>query len=252
VSASGLLVDLDGTLYVGDEPIPGAVEALERITARGIPFRCVTNTTRKNRRQVAGALREMGFRLPGSEGSAIFTPAMAANQLLEGRRVHALVAEPLLEDLSGVEILDTGADVVLVGDLGRGFDYGRLNAAFRLLVDGADLVALQRNRFWREPDGFSLDAGAFVAALEYASGKAATVVGKPERTFFEMALRDLGLPAGRVAAVGDDPEADVVGAKRAGLLGVQVRTGKYEAVGEVAEADLVLDSFTDLPGALGL
>jgi len=253
VEVSGLLVDLDGTLYVGDEPVPGAVETLERIGAGGVPFRYVTNTTRKNRRQVAEALREMGFPMPESGGEPpVFAPAAAANRLLEGRKVHALVAEPLLEDLSRLDLVNEDPEVVLVGDLGHGFDYGRLNGAFRCLMHGADLVALQKNRFWREPDGLSLDAGAFVAALEYASGKAATVVGKPERSFFEMALRDLELPAGRVAMVGDDPEADVAGAKRAGFLGVQVRTGKYGAAGEAAEADLVLDSFADLLAALDL
>ncbi len=98
----GLLVDLDGTLYVGDEPIPGAVEAMRRIGDASIPFRYVTNTTRKSRRAVAEALREMGFPLRTSRGeSLVYTPAAAADRLLLDRRVHALVAEPLLEDLHG-------------------------------------------------------------------------------------------------------------------------------------------------------
>ena len=91
-----------------------------------------------------------------------------------------------------------------------------------------------------------------MAALEFASGKRATVVGKPQKEFFESALRDTGLEAGEVAMVGDDPEADVVGAKRAGLLAVQVRTGKWRPGGDVGEADLILDSIADLPDALDL
>jgi ribonucleotide monophosphatase NagD (HAD superfamily) len=87
-----------------------------------------------------------------------------------------------------------------------------------------------------------------VAALEFASGKKASIVGKPEREFFRLALQDLGLEAGQVAMVGDDAEADVVGARRAGLLGIQVRTGKWQADAE--EADLVIDSVADLPGVL--
>ena len=110
------------------------------------------------------------------------------------------------------------------------------------------MVALQRNRYWQTESGLALDAGPFVAALEFASGKDASVVGKPERDFFRLALEDLGLEAGQVAMVGDDAEADVVGARRAGLVGIQVRTGKWQA--DVGEADLVIDSVADLPGAV--
>jgi ribonucleotide monophosphatase NagD (HAD superfamily) len=117
-------------------------------------------------------------------------------------------------------------------------------------MEGAELLALQKNRYWRTASGLSLDAGPFVAALEYASGKQALVVGKPEPTFFRLALEDLGLAANEVAMVGDDAEADVVGAKKAGLSGIQVRTGKWQPGGDVTAADLVIDSIADLPEAL--
>jgi HAD superfamily hydrolase (TIGR01458 family) len=118
-------------------------------------------------------------------------------------------------------------------------------------VDGAQLLALQKNRYWRREDGLSLDAGPFVAALEYASGRSATVVGKPEREFFELALRELGLAPHEAAMVGDDAEADVAGAQIAGLKGIQVRTGKYRP-GVEGRPDLVLESFAGLPEALGV
>jgi phospholysine phosphohistidine inorganic pyrophosphate phosphatase len=118
-------------------------------------------------------------------------------------------------------------------------------------MDGADLIALQRNRYWRREDGLALDAGPFVAALEYASGRSATVVGKPEAGFFRLALEDLGLGPHEVAMVGDDAEADVVGAQAAGLKGILVRTGKYRPETE-GRPDLVLESFAALPEALGL
>jgi HAD superfamily hydrolase (TIGR01458 family) len=249
MNAKGLLIDLDGTLYVEDAPIPGAREALSRVEAAGIPYRYVTNTTRKPRREVVSRMWELGF--PAWE-DLVFAPAAAANAILAGKRCHALVAESLFEDLADVVLAGTGpTEHVLVGDLGHGFDYARLNRAFRLLMDGAGLVALQRNRIWQEADGPSLDAGPFVVALEYASGKTATVVGKPEPPFFEAALRDLGLEAKDVAMVGDDAESDVAGAQRAGLRGIQVKTGKYRS-GAAGEEDLLLDSFADLPAVLSL
>jgi HAD superfamily hydrolase (TIGR01458 family) len=162
-----------------------------------------------------------------------------------------LVDESLLEDLEGVFLTADHPDYVLVGDLGEGFTYDRLNAAFRLLVDGAQLLALQKNRYWRREDGLALDAGPFVAALEYASGKKAVVVGKPERDFFELALREMGLAPHEAAMVGDDAESDVAGAQAAGLQGFQVKTGKYHP-GDEGRPDLLLGSIAGLPEALGL
>ena len=158
----------------------------------------------------------------------------------------------MLEDFGDVTLVQDRPDYVLVGDLGEGFTYARLDEAFRCLMGGAELLALQKNRYWRTETGLSLDAGPFVAALEYASGKRATILGKPRAEFFRAALEDMGLAADEVAMVGDDPESDVAGARRAGLKGVQVRTGKWSPGTEAGEADLVLDGVADLPTAIGL
>jgi HAD superfamily hydrolase (TIGR01458 family) len=247
MEVQGLLVDLDGTLYVGDEPVRGAREALERLGAAGVRVRrYVTNTTRNPRRVVREKLLNLGY---GVEEGEIFTPAVAAAGLLGGRSCLPLVDDSLLADLTSIDFGTEDVDYVLVGDLGEGFTYGRLDGAFRALMDGAGLVALQKNRYWRTPEGLSLDAGPFVAALEFASGKTATVVGKPKEAFFRLALDDLGLEPEVVAMVGDDPVADVAGARTAGLKGVAVETGKH---GGQWDADLVLGSIAELPGALGI
>lgn len=245
----GLLLDLDGTLYVGASPVPGALDAIGRLKGAGLPVRYVTNTTRRPRREVAGGMRDLGFEVGEDE---VFTPARAAVAIIGGGSCLPLVAEGLLEDLSDVAIDDERPDYVLVGDLGEGFTYGRLDAAFRCLMEGAGLIALQKNRFWQTDTGLSLDAGPFVAALEYASGKQAAVVGKPQAGFFGAALGAMGLEVGEVAMVGDDPESDVAGAKRVGLGAIQVRTGKWRPGDDLEEADLILDSIAGLPAALGL
>jgi HAD superfamily hydrolase (TIGR01458 family) len=243
----GVMLDLDGTLYVGGEPVAGAREALEVLRASGFALRYITNTTRMPRRAVVERMRALGF---VAEEGEIFTPAWAASRLIGGKSCLALVDESLREDLGEARLTDDSPEVVLVGDLGEGFTYARLDAAFRCLMEGAELVALQKNRYWQNRGGLSLDAGPFVAALEYASGKEAVVVGKPEQSFFRIALDDMDLEANEVAMVGDDAEADVAGAKRAGLSGIQVRTGKWRPGGDVGAADLVLDSVAALPRAL--
>jgi HAD superfamily hydrolase (TIGR01458 family) len=143
---------------------------------------------------------------------------------------------------------------VIVGDLGEGWDYGVLNSAFRRLMDGAELIALQKNRYWETSDGLSLDAGPFVASLEYATGREAEVMGKPSPAFFELALSELGISADHAAMVGDDVEADVGGAMEAGLAGILVRTGKFreDLVSESGiEPTATVDSIADVPGLIG-
>lgn len=242
MSIRGVLLDLDGTLYVGGEAITGAKEAVGSLSAAGIAIRYVTNTTRKPRAWVCGRLRAIGFEVGEAE---IFTPALAAVGRVGSGTCFALVDDSLLPDLTGLTLTDKQPNYVLVGDLGEDFTYEKLNPAFRHLMDGAELLALQKNRYWQTDAGLALDAGPFVAALEFASGKKAAVVGKPELEFFRLALDDLGLEANEVAMVGDDVVADVVGARRAGLLGIQVRTGKWQA--DAREADFVIDSVADLP-----
>ena len=251
VRVKGLLIDLDGTLYTNNGPIEGAREVLERLDSAGISYRYITNATHKPRREVAAHLKTLG--LPAETGK-IFTPAIVVAEQLraEGVSCHPLVEESLLEDLQGIPTGYDTPDYVLVGNLGEGFTYGRLNKAFRHLMAGAQLVALIKNRYWQTADGeLSLDAGPFVAALEYASGKPAIGIGKPERAFFELALKDLGQPPEAVAMVGDDPELDLAGARAAGLRGILVKTGRYRPeAGTPVQPDLVLESVAQLPGAI--
>jgi phospholysine phosphohistidine inorganic pyrophosphate phosphatase len=224
---TGLLLDLDGTLYVGDAALPGAVEAIRAIAERGIPRRYLTNTTRLSRRGIAELLGRMGFAIDEEE---IFTAPLAAKGWMASRgigRVALYVPEATHEDFAGLEVVTEAPEAIVVGDLGDGWTFGRLNEAFRHLLDGAALVALQKNRYWRTGDGLALDAGPFVCALEYAADREAVVVGKPSPDFFRLAAASLGLPAEEVTVIGDDVEADVAGAQAAGMRGVLVRTGKY-------------------------
>jgi len=229
----GVLLDIDGVLYVGDRPLPGADAALARLRASGLPVRFVTNTTRRSRRAIRERLAAMGFAVADDE---LFTPAAAARARLEAeRRAPYLLIHPgLAEDFAGLPA--DGDDAVVVGDAGEGFSYDALNRAFRLVMAGAPLLALAANRYFQEANGLSLDAGPFVAALEYATGATAEVLGKPARGFFAAAVAGLGCRPGEVAMVGDDVEADVNGGIAAGLVGILVETGKYRA-GDAARLD---------------
>ena len=248
----GLLLDLDGTVYAGRELIPGAAAAVATLRSAGYPFLFTTNTSRKSRSDVVASLADMG--LAASEDEILTAPVAAAAWLEAQaiRRVQLLVSDSTHADFAGLELTEDQPDAVLVGDLGAGFTFERLNSAFRSLRAGARLVAIHRNRFWIPEAGPTLDAGPFVAALEYASGATATLIGKPSPEFFAMAGRRLDVPTNRLAVVGDDLESDVRGGRAAGLVTIQVRTGKYDSEATRLAAPEhrphhVVDSLADVP-----
>lgn len=254
-SVRALLLDLDGTLYGEAGAVPGAVEALAALRRRGVPFRCVTNTTRRSRRLLAERLAGYGYDIRPDE---IITAVMAAVTLLRERGVHRVapfVAEATLDDLVEFDLASERPETVLVGDLGDEWDFSTMNRAFHYLMDGADLVALEYDRYWQKGDTLTLDAGPFIAALEYATGKKATIAGKPSRSFFRAAVESLrsdGVDsADGVVMVGDDLWGDVQGAHAAGLQAWMVRTGKYRDdvyAGSGIVADRVIASVAEVPG----
>lgn len=235
--ASALLIDLDGTLYTDAGPIPGAVDAIARLRRGGPPFRFVTNTTRRSRRGLVQRLKGYGFEVGPEE---VYTSVLAGVWVLRQRgirRVAPFVTREAMEDLAEFELVGgtSGSPAssappaaVLIGDLGDEWSHALLNQAFRYVLDGAFLLAFQRDRYWLGKTGLELDAGSYVAALEYATNTRATVSGKPSPGFYLGALNEMGVPASSAAAmVGDDLWADIAGAQAAGLQGWLVRTGKF-------------------------
>ena len=248
-----LLIDLDGVLYVEEEPIAGAAEALQRLREDGLGLRFVTNTTAHSRDRTLEKLARLKLRVDSDE---LVTPAaLAVEHCLEQghERVALIMNEKVKRDFAELEEATGRADAVIVGDLGAAFGYEVLNDAFRRVMGGAELIALQKNRYWMRADGLSLDVGPFVAAIEFASGREAYVVGKPAKGFFDQVLASVGVEASAAAMVGDDIESDIGGALRAGLDAILVRTGKYRE-DRVRESGIqptsVVDSIVDVPRLL--
>lgn len=249
----GMLIDLDGVLYIEDELIPGAPDSVNWLRSKGYPFRFLTNTTMKSRDELVQKLNRFGIEAKSEE---IFSTCVVAARWLASHaitRVQLLLPDNSQEDFRELEITDEQPDAVVVGDLGRDFSYDILNNAFLALRNGAQLIALQKNRFWRTVKGPALDVGPWVAALEYAAEIEATVVGKPNPSYFETALDDMELPASQVAMIGDDIHSDIVGAQAVGARTILVKTGKYELDAEkklTIQPDWVIDSIEDLPALL--
>jgi len=223
-----------------------------------VPFRLVTNTTSRSREGIVHRLQGYGLEASTEE---IFTATLAGARLARDsghRRVAPFVPRAALEDLDPLELVggtsgnpaDRPPDAVILGDLAELWDYELMQEAFEYLTEGAELIALSRDRYWLRDNRLALDAGPFVAGLEFATGKTATVAGKPSPVFYREALASLGLePSPACAMVGDDLWSDVEGAQRAGLQGWLVRTGKYrEPVLQESgiRPDRILDSIAAL------
>ena len=248
---SGVLLDISGVLYESDEAVPGAVDAVERLRACDLSVRFLTNSTRRPKKAILKKLAAMGFDVDASE---ILTPAEAACDWLrqEGFAPHLLVHPDLEEDFRDAP--DSDRTAVVVGDAGEYFTYDRLNAAFRKLANGAPFLALAANRVFKDADGeLSLDAGAFVHALEFSSGTEPILLGKPSPDFFMAGVRSMGCDAQDTVMVGDDAESDVAGALKAGLAkAILVRTGKYRDGDEAAFQPRPSAVASDLKEAVGL
>jgi HAD superfamily hydrolase (TIGR01458 family) len=250
---AAILLDVDGVLHVSGEAIPGGAEAVAALRAAGHRLRFVTNSTTRTRAQLADQLRGLGIELDDEE---LQTTPRAAARALSGKRVLALIMSAIVAELEGVDLVGENADAVLLGGADEGpetsrvFSYMNLARAFHELDAGAELYCLHKNRWWQTSAGPQLDAGAFVAGLEYASQIEAVVLGKPSTAYFAAALEALDAEPELTWMVGDDYEVDVVGAQRWGLKTVLVRTGKFrpDAVEDSGVMpDAIISSIADLP-----
>ena len=251
----GILFDLDGVFYVGEQPIEGAARSLEWIRRQGIPHLFLTNTTSRPRSAVVDKLSCMGIDI---DPETILTPPVAASRWImehvdgllalfipEATRSEFTAFDRLAEDAGH------GAGAVVLGDMGHAWTFERLNRAFRLLMQdpAPPLIALGMTRYWRSEEGLQLDTGPFVKALEYASGSEAVVMGKPATAFFDIALSMVGCEPSECLMIGDDIRGDIAGAQASGIKAALVRTGKFSEsdleTGIVP--DLLLDSICDLP-----
>jgi HAD superfamily hydrolase (TIGR01450 family) len=260
VGDDGLIIDLDGVVWLGGDPIPGAAEAIATVRGSGTRVLFVTNEPRRSRSVLAEHLTEIG--IPATTADVMTSAAVAARVAgslpgLANRRA-LVVGPPALHDEAkgaGFRLVACGeareAGVVIVGGH-EGFDYRELRAAAAAVRAGARLLATGRDAVFPAPDGPWPATGAILAAIETAGGMPAVVVGKPERIMFDIACEALAGCA-RIGVIGDHLTTDIEGAKRAGLDAILVLTGAT-SLADLERApippDLVLDSLAALPEAI--
>jgi HAD superfamily hydrolase (TIGR01458 family) len=241
-----LLLDLDGVIVLKGRLIPGAAEALTSLETRTIPYRIVTNSSIVSRSSLSRWSATVGCPIPPDRiMSALSASAAYTRHRHPGGSLYVLASADALTEFDGQRLLspaeaddpDAIAAAVVMGDAPEAVTFDNLNRAFRLVRGGAELIGMHRNRWWLTPAGPTLDSGALVAGLEFATGHPARVLGKPSPAFFREAaaqlateLRGRGEPRlvrAEIAMVGDDIRSDVLAARRVGIRGVFVQTGKH-------------------------
>ncbi|MCP4438748.1 MAG: TIGR01458 family HAD-type hydrolase [Aureispira sp.] len=227
----GILCDLDGILYVGDEPIKKVAGELLKYTKMGdIKIRYLTNTTRVSQQQLLEKLLSMG--IPAELNEIISPPSVAVDYLKQQgiQNIHLCVRDDIKSYFKDFRNTKHGTQAIVIGDIGHKWSYGLMNTLFRILKHNrsVELIALHKNRFLTRGDGLGLDIGPFVAALEYAANQEALVVGKPSAAVFEHAVQHIGLPKESLIMIGDDLDSDIIGAQNVGIKSVLVKTGKYD------------------------
>lgn len=273
-----LLLDLDGVIVVAGAAVPGSVEAIAELERRGLPYRIVTNTSMISRTTLSRFAATLGSEIPAERfQSALSASAAFAAQAFVGQPLYVLASDDARTEFDGQRLLtndeaaEPGAQVaaVIIGDSPEALTYANLNRAFRFVRAGARLIGMHRNPWWLTADGPTLDSGAYVTGLEFATGIAALIVGKPAPSFFSIgvealrkdpAVRGRRLRRSEIAMVGDDVRTDVLAGQRAGLRGALVLTGKHgldelERLGGrggagAREPDAVAQSLADLVAAL--
>ncbi|KQC12578.1 MAG: hypothetical protein APR63_10670 [Desulfuromonas sp. SDB] len=243
--------DLDGTLYLGDHPIPGAVETVEHLCKNhNIIF--VSNTISSLPEDILSKLRSLGFKL---DIEKLSTPISVASKYFKNHHIDDiffLVREEMVGKLSTCFNIDfDNPKAIVIADEPGSFRFDHLEKAFNLLLTkNIPLFTFAVNRFYRLPDGnMKMDLGPLNAQLEYATGRKSVNLGKPSQIFFSHALDNFS----NSVMVGDDVEFDIKGAMSHGIKGILVKTGKFDQIffnQSGIKPDLVIESIADLPTAL--
>lgn len=251
----GYLIDMDGVLYRGPKLIPGADRFVRALRDRDIPFRFLTNNSQRTRRDVVAKLARMGVEV---EDEHVFTCAMATARFLAdqkpGGTAFVIGEGGLLTALHqhGYAVVDHDPDYVVVGE-GRTFNLELVEAATRMVLGGAKLIATNLDPSCPTDRGVRPGCGALVALLETATGTKAFSVGKPSPVMMRAARKELGLTTAQTTMIGDTMETDILGAVQLGYHAVLVLSGGT-AVADLGRyayrPDLVVSSLAELSDRL--
>jgi 4-nitrophenyl phosphatase len=245
-----LIIDMDGVLYLEDEPLPRLREFITFLRERPIPFILATNNSSRTPQEVVDKLASMGVSVSADEilGSGQATARYLAREYPPGTRVHVFGMPALRQALTseGFVLGDEGVQLV-VASMDREVSYEKIKRAALLIRGGARFIATNLDPTQPSGEGLLPGTGAMIAALEAASGVKAEGIGKPEPTMYQLAMDQMGACPATTAAIGDRVDTDILGGKRAGIITICVLSGSSDrAEAEAMETDMIFDDIAHL------
>jgi len=251
LSRPSFFIDIDGVLYGGSAPVSKGPGVLAYLRSRGFPFLLVTNTSRMSASDIQEKLADLGYQVSADEILPVSLAAMEyLNQKFGAARCFLIGDESLARLLEEhghtVSRKEEPADAVVIGQ-SLWANFGELDIARRLALQGAEVIALHRDATWPDGEITRIGLGPIVAAMESVIDGPVTIIGKPQRTFFDAALSRAGFVREDTVMIGDSIASDISGAVNAGLRSLLVRTGNSAKDAVPAGCDGALDSIADLP-----
>jgi len=247
---SGIISDLDGVTYRGDEPIESAVGVFQRWNDSGLPYAFVTNNSTKSAEEFSVKLNAMG--IPADPARIITTSAVAADRLSDsfkpGSRIMVIGSQALVRAVADrdFEIADEDVAAVIAG-LDRSFTYEKLARAQTALLGGAHFIGTNPDSMLPKGVGFEPGAGSILKAIETASGVTPTIIGKPQPDLVTKALSILGTDRQSTFMLGDQIMTDIAAGQAAGLPTIRVRTGVIEKDPLSISPDFDIESLECIP-----
>lgn len=251
----GFMIDMDGTVYKGGVPIPGAKDFIEKLRSEGIPFVFLTNNSAHGRSFYHSKLTRMGFDV-GVENILTSTIATIRFLLSErpGMTVYPVAVPEVVEEMrtAGISLVDSDPDIVVL-TFDTTITYGKINDAYHFLMGGAELIATHPDDLCPTEDSYDIDIGPFIRMFEQMCSTEAVVIGKPNRLMLEMAAREMGVDPDDTVMVGDRLYTDIEMAIRAGTQSILVLSGEtdmamVESSGKRPTA--IVDSVADIPAMI--
>ena len=221
----GFLFDLNGVFYEDKNIISGANETIDWLKKNSIPYKFISNNSTLSRKLFVGKLKKIGLKINISDVITSNYAGVLTIKKMGLKNCKLIMTEEAKLDYKKFQLQNKKIDAIVIGDIGEKWSFSLMNELMNDVISGAEIIALHKGKYYQSQGKLKIDCGAFVAGLEYSTSKKAISIGKPKKSFFDLAAFDLG--TNKICLVGDDLHNDIEGGQKMGYKTILVKTGKY-------------------------
>ena len=221
----GFLFDLNGVFYEDENIISGANETIDWLKKNSIPYKFISNNSTLSRKLFVEKLKKIGLKINISDVITSNYAGVLTIKKMGLKNCKLIMTEEAKLDYKKFQLQNKKIDAIVIGDIGEKWSFSLMNELMNDVISGAEIIALHKGKYYQSQGKLKIDCGAFVAGLEYSTSKKAISIGKPKKSFFDLAAFDLG--TNKICLVGDDLHNDIEGGKKMGYKTILVKTGKY-------------------------